>query len=184
MEKALFLDRDGIINVNHGYVYKIDDIDFVEGIFHLIKRFVAAGYQPVIVTNQSGIARGFYSVDEFHAAMAYIQRVFTDNGLPQIPVYFCPHHPDYGADNERNCACRKPQPGMLLKAQQDLNLDLTSSVLLGDKSSDIAAARAANLNRAILFDPGSDEINKLTPQQLTHHRTQVECVHAMQDINP
>jgi D-glycero-D-manno-heptose 1,7-bisphosphate phosphatase len=145
-KKALFLDRDGIINVNHGYVGDYANFDYIEGIFALIDSFIKAGYQVVIVTNQSGIARGYYTEESFHKLMERVQQDFSAAGLPTIPVYYCPHHPQGKlAEYKHVCACRKPKPGMLLSAQQELDIDLSTSVLVGDSWSDIEAAQAAEL---------------------------------------
>jgi D-glycero-D-manno-heptose 1,7-bisphosphate phosphatase len=144
--KALFLDRDGIINVNHGYVGDYENFDYIDGVFALIDTFVKAGYQVVIVTNQSGIARGYYTQENFLALMERVQRDFSAAGLPTIPVYYCPHHPQSKlVEYKKACRCRKPQPGMLLRAQQELGIDLSRSVLVGDSWSDIEAALAAEL---------------------------------------
>lgn len=144
--KALFLDRDGIINVDHGYVGHYDQIEYVEGIFSLIQRFEVAGYQPVIITNQSGIAREYFTVDDFWALMSRIQQDFSRHGIGQVPVYYCPHHPTEGIGTYKQvCKCRKPAPGMLYQAATDLSLNLNQSILVGDSWRDIQAGQAANL---------------------------------------
>lgn len=148
-QKALFLDRDGIINVDHGYVGKYEDFEFVEGIFDIILKFQNNGFVPVIVTNQSGIARGYYNERDFHVLMKRVQKDFSAHGIVDIPVYFCPHHTQgsvkqYAVD----CQCRKPLPGMLNQAAQELNIDLESSVLIGDSWRDIEAASAAGVSKS------------------------------------
>ena len=144
--KALFLDRDGIINIDHGYVGHYDNVEYVDGIFELIRRFEDAGYRPVIVTNQSGIARGLFSEDDFLTLMRRIQQDFTQHGIGKVAVYYCPHHPTYGTGKYKQvCTCRKPAPGMLFKAADDLSLSLTKSIIVGDSWRDIEAGQAANL---------------------------------------
>lgn len=144
--KLLFLDRDGVINHDTGYVGKPADFTFIPGIFTVIHQFVNAGFLPVIVTNQSGIGRGYYSESDFAALCEWMQNAFTDQGLPYIPVYYCPHHPEHAQGNyQQLCDCRKPAPGMLLAAARDLNAELSSSVLLGDSWRDIQAGAAAGL---------------------------------------
>jgi D-glycero-D-manno-heptose 1,7-bisphosphate phosphatase len=163
-KKALFLDRDGVINVNHGYVFDAKNVDFVEGIFALIERFCNLDYQPVIVTNQSGIARGYYTQAQFFEVMEYFQKIFSEKGLPQIPVYFCPHHPDYpenGYEKGEPCQCRKPNPGMILEAAEQLSLNLVDSVFVGDKLSDMLAAKKAGIKTAFLIDPKHEQIQSL-----------------------
>lgn len=145
-QKALFLDRDGIINEDHGYVYRFEDFTFIEGIFDLIHRFVAQGYLPVVVTNQSGIGRGMYTESDFHSLMGQVQGVFTQQGLPTVPVYFCPNHPTKGIGRYKvSCNNRKPAPGMLLTAQQEWNIDFARSVMVGDSWRDIVAAQRAGV---------------------------------------
>lgn len=112
----------------------------------------------MIITNQSGIARGYYSERQFFELMSFFQRQFDEYGLPQIPVYFCPHHPDFIEEkSENDCNCRKPKPGMILEASSQLNIDLNQSVFIGDKLSDILAAKRAGVSTKYLFDPKQQE---------------------------
>lgn len=149
---AAFLDRDGVINVDHGYVYRREDFEFVPGVLEGTRRLVELGYAPVVVTNQSGIGRGLYGEDDFHALTAWMADRFAAAGAPLAGVYFCPHHPDEANGAYRiACDCRKPAPGMLLSAAADLGLDLGRSVLFGDRASDLLAAQAAGVPRRILL---------------------------------
>jgi D-glycero-D-manno-heptose 1,7-bisphosphate phosphatase len=150
--KALFLDRDGVINVDHGYVGHYEHFDYVDGIFEVVKMYASAGYKIVIVTNQSGIARGRYTEADFHVLMDKVKADFADNGVYEVAVYFCPHHVE-GSEPEYaiNCSCRKPKPGMLLQASQELSISLKDSVLIGDSWRDIEAAHAAGLKKSIYF---------------------------------
>lgn len=144
--KALFLDRDGVINVDHGYVHEPDSTEWVPGIFEAVAGAVAEGYLPVVVTNQAGIARGYYSEEQFRAYTAWMHAEFAARGTPLLATYFCPHHPQAGIGSyARACECRKPRPGMLLQAIADWTLLPAASTLIGDKPSDIAAARAAGV---------------------------------------
>ncbi|QJR82559.1 HAD family hydrolase [Alteromonas pelagimontana] len=148
MKKALFLDRDGVINIDKGYVSRVSDFIFVEGIFKVIQRFCDKGMFPVIVTNQSGIGRGMYSEQEFAALSTWMQKQFQAHHLPTIPVYFCPHHPVEGKGQYKKlCNCRKPHAGMLLQAAADHNIDLTQSSLIGDSWRDIEAGENAGLKQ-------------------------------------
>ncbi|WP_100641602.1 D-glycero-alpha-D-manno-heptose-1,7-bisphosphate 7-phosphatase [Alteromonas facilis] len=179
---ALFLDRDGVINVNHGYVYKPRDVDFIDGIFGLIKRFNDAGYKPVIITNQSGIARGMYSEDEFFHVMDLFQIEFKKCGIGTIPVYFCPHHPEYGEHND--CDCRKPKPGLFTLAATEQNIDMARSIMIGDKLTDAIAASRAGVGRFVLFDPMGEEETKLASHRNQITTPMVQVVHTLDDINP
>lgn len=162
---ALFLDRDGIINVNFGYVVHPEQTVFVKGIFELCGIAVTAGYRLIVVTNQAGIARGYYTEDDFHAYMSWMRQAFDQHDVPLTGVYFCPHHPEGTVERYRKvCECRKPAPGMILRAAAELNLDLATSILVGDKASDIAAGKAAGIGRCFRVDPVQSMID---PQHVT-----------------
>lgn len=150
--KALFLDRDGVINVNHGYVHTPENTEWVPGIFELCARARRADYLLVVVTNQAGIARGYYSVMEFLDYTQWMHEQFASKGILLAATYYCPHHPDAGTGVLRiNCDCRKPAPGMLIAAQRELKLDLKSSLFIGDKGSDIEAGHAAGVRLNLLL---------------------------------
>ncbi|WP_218311056.1 D-glycero-alpha-D-manno-heptose-1,7-bisphosphate 7-phosphatase [Alteromonas antoniana] len=169
--KALFLDRDGIINEDKAYVYRKEDIDFVEGIFDVIRTFVSKGFMPVIVTNQSGIGRGLYSEADFAALSRWMQSQFDSAGLPAIPVYYCPHHPTEGIGQYRQqCDCRKPEPGMLLTAIAEHHIDASRSFMIGDSWRDIQAADAAGVGHKIFVSPGDNE-NSQPIDNVTHVNT-------------
>lgn len=150
---AVFLDRDGVINVDHNYVHRVADFVFVDGIFALCRAAQASGYLLVVVTNQAGIGRGFYSEDDFHRLTAWMVGVFASEQVSIAAVYFCPFHPTEGVGEYcRESPDRKPNPGMLFRARDELGLDLTASVLIGDKLSDIEAGRRAGVGRLCLVD--------------------------------
>jgi D-glycero-D-manno-heptose 1,7-bisphosphate phosphatase len=170
--RALFLDRDGVINHEVGYLHRSEEVRFVEGIFSLCRAARSLGYKLVVVTNQSGIARGFYSTEQFEQLMSWFRVQFEREQAPLDAVYHCPFHPDHGVGEfRREHEDRKPGPGMLLRAARDLDLDLERSILIGDRCSDIAAANAAGLRQAFLLAgtetttcPGDyQSINSLAP---------------------
>lgn len=153
--KALFLDRDGVINIDHGYVHTPEDTEWVPGIFELCAKARDVGYLLIVATNQAGIARGYYNVDEFLAYTRWVHQQFALKGSPLAATYYCPHHPDAGIGDFRiDCNCRKPAPGMFVAAQRDLRIDPKASLLLGDKMSDVAAGRAAGLGENLLMEGG------------------------------
>jgi len=156
--KALFLDRDGIINEEYNYVHKIEDFKFCDGIFELCKFYQDAGYLIIIITNQAGIARGYYTKKDFHILTEWMIEKFNENGIKISRVYFCPHHPTFTG----NCICRKPNPGMILDAQKEFDIDLEKSILIGDKESDIKAGLNAGIGRTILI--GATKDTKATAQ--------------------
>jgi D,D-heptose 1,7-bisphosphate phosphatase len=163
MKRAVFLDRDGVINRDRAYVHHWEDFEFVPGALDAAARLSAAGWTLVVVTNQSGIARGYYTEEDYQALTQRMIEAFAAHGAPISGVYHCPHHPSgrVGA-LAMNCDCRKPAPGMLFRAARELGLSLADSIMIGDKSSDIAAAQAAGIGRAFLVasdnaeSPGGD----------------------------
>ena len=152
--KAVFLDRDGVINVDHGYVHKLEHFEFVDGIFEACCHFQTLGHLLIVVTNQSGIARGMYSKKQFQTLTDWMIDCFRDKGVEISRVYHCPHHPDYGSELERYCNCRKPKPGMIEQAIDDYQLNPSECVMVGDKKSDMEAAQAAGIGRMILIKSG------------------------------
>ena len=143
---ALFLDRDGVINVDYGYVHRPEEFEFVEGIFDLVAVANKAGYLVVVVTNQAGIGRGYYTEAQFHALTAWMKTQFNEHGAIIDAVYFCPCHPEHGIGAyRRESEFRKPASGMLLQAQSELDIEMAHSILIGDKPSDMAAGRAAGV---------------------------------------
>jgi D-glycero-D-manno-heptose 1,7-bisphosphate phosphatase len=152
LRPALFLDRDGVINVEKNYVFRSEDFEFVEGIFDLCRKANAAGMAIVVVTNQAGIGRGYYSEREFHYLSDWMCAQFLSNGVRIDAVYFCPFHPDHGVGHYKTESFdRKPNPGMILRAEKDLELDLARSVLVGDKLSDISAAKVSGVGHTIFL---------------------------------
>jgi len=149
---ALFLDRDGVINIDHGYVHRSVDVEFLDGIFELVAEAKRAGYLVVVITNQAGIGRGYYSEADFQALMDWMKSKFVEHGGQIDAVYFCPYHPEHGVgEYRRDSDCRKPAPGMFLKAQSELNIDMERSILIGDKSSDMAAGLAAGVGTCFVI---------------------------------
>jgi D-glycero-D-manno-heptose 1,7-bisphosphate phosphatase len=154
MQPALFLDRDGVINVDHGYVHRIEDFQFMPGIFDVARAACTKGYRLVVVTNQAGIGRGRYSETQFHVLTDWMCLRFREEGAPIDHVYFSPYHPTAGkGEYKQDHISRKPRPGMLFQAQQELGINLAASILIGDKPSDIEAGIAAGVGRNLLLQP-------------------------------
>lgn len=145
--KALFLDRDGVINVDKNYVYKEQDFEFCEGIFALCELFLSKGFKIFIITNQSGIARGFYSEEDFEKLSEFMCKGFEKKGIKITKIYHCPHL--------EGCECRKPKPGMILKAKAEFDIDLENSVFIGDNLSDMGAGKNAGVQTLCLV--GTDK---------------------------
>jgi D-glycero-D-manno-heptose 1,7-bisphosphate phosphatase len=156
--RAIFLDRDGVINIDHSYVCKVEDFEFVDGIFEFLKEAQRRGFFFVIVTNQSGIGRGYYSLEDFERVTEYMLKAFKKEGIKieKEQVFFCPHSP------EERCSCRKPEPKMILDAKEKFDIDLSQSYLFGDKPSDIEAGERAGVAKNILIKKDS----KISPEVL------------------
>ena len=150
--RAAFLDRDGVINIDHGYVFRREDFNFVPGVLEGARRLHQLGFALVVITNQSGIGRGLYSVGDYEQLTSWMMARFNEAGAPLAGVYYCPHHPtEAQGEYRRSCDCRKPAPGLLLASARELGLDLAASVLFGDKDSDLLAARAAGVPVRVLL---------------------------------
>lgn len=155
MSRAIFLDRDGVINKDHGYVHQVDDFEYIEGVFDACASLKQMGYKLVVVTNQSGIARGMYSEEQFHSLTEWMDWNFADKGVELDGIYYCPHHAEKGMGEYKvDCDCRKPKPGMLNDAATFLKIDLSQSVMVGDKADDMLAAEAAGIPIRILVRTG------------------------------
>ncbi len=167
--KTLFIDRDGIINVDHGYTHKIDAFEFMPGIFNLLSLFQLNGYQLFIVTNQSGIGRGYYTLDDFEKLTDWMLNELDTQGIKIKKVFYCPHKP------EDKCTCRKPKTGMIEQALKSFDIDLTHSWMIGDKQSDIDLAYNAHIAKSIAI--GDDTFQKAT----LNFKTVQECVEHLQE---
>ncbi|MDW8444472.1 MAG: HAD family hydrolase [Acetobacteraceae bacterium] len=159
MKPALFLDRDGIINEDLGYVHRVQDFRFLPGIFELCATAQELGLALVVVTNQAGIGRGYYTEADFHALTAWMLERFAERGIRFTGVEFCPDHPVHGiGPYRRETPRRKPGPGMILDACAAHGLDPARSLILGDRATDMQAGEAAGLARLILVPADESEI--------------------------
>jgi D-glycero-D-manno-heptose 1,7-bisphosphate phosphatase len=151
-ERALFLDRDGVVNEEVGYLHRADEVRFVDGIFSLCRTAMGLGYKLIVVTNQAGIARGYYSEADFHALMEWMRGALRAEGVELDAVYHCPFHPVHGVGQyKQEHEDRKPGIGMLRKGAVELGVSLAESVMVGDRCSDVGAANAAGLRQAFLM---------------------------------
>ena len=148
LRKAVFLDRDGVVNVDRGYVHRVEDFEFIADTPQALSRLQRAGWALVVVTNQSGIGRGRFGETDYQRLSAHMRSELQRSGVELDAVLHCPHRPDEG------CNCRKPAPGMLLSAAAEAGLDLPASVMVGDKLADLQAGRAAGVARCVLVLSG------------------------------
>lgn len=155
MRKVLFLDRDGVINKDVSYLYKIEDLQWVDGAKEALKMAYDYGYDLIVVTNQSGVARGYYKESDVQILHDYMGNELDKAGAPILHFYYCPHHKEGSiAQYAVDCQCRKPKPGMLLQAIKDYQVDPHKSFLIGDSQRDVEAAVAAGV-KGYLFQGGN-----------------------------
>jgi D,D-heptose 1,7-bisphosphate phosphatase len=155
-QKAIFLDRDGTINVYKGFLTKSEDFELIKGVAEAIRSINRSGYLAIVVSNQPVIARGECDFEELQAIHNKMETLLGQEGAFVDAIYYCPHHPDKGFEGERpdykyDCNCRKPKPGMLLKAAHDLNIDLAQSFMIGDSDRDVQAGQQAGCKQSILI---------------------------------
>ena len=167
LDKAIFLDRDGTINVDNHHVFRIDEFEFVEKAAESIRIFKALGFKVIVVTNQAGVAKGLYSELDVLKLHLYINKVLSENDAKIDAFYYCPHHPhgvikQYSVD----CNCRKPNPGMILKALSEHNIDGNKSILIGDNETDILAGKKAKIGLNYLVRSGSETQDEITKADL------------------
>lgn len=154
--KAVFFDRDGTVNVDKKYLFKAADVEFIPGIFELMAEYRQNGYLLFIITNQSGIARGYYSESDFQTLSEWMLGQFNSKGIKISKIYHCPHHPEITGP----CQCRKPKPGMILQAIAEFDLDPLKSIVIGDKKSDILAGEKAGIGKNVYIQSLLDSLKK------------------------
>ncbi|MBO6178864.1 MAG: HAD family hydrolase [Selenomonadaceae bacterium] len=155
-DKAVFFDRDGTLNVDKNYLYKIEDFEWITGAPEAIKYVRSRGYKAIVITNQSGVARGMYTIDDVNRLHAYMNESLKAYSTKIDGFYFCPHHKNGSVPEfTMECDCRKPKSGLLIQAARDFKLSLSESVMFGDKERDVECAQNAGA-RGVLFDPADN----------------------------
>ena len=153
--RAAFVDRDGVIIEDRGYAYRNEDCVLLPGAARALRALQSAGYLLVVVSNQSGIARGLYTEADYHVFTAQLRALLLAEGVRLDDIRYCPHLPDAAVPAYRlDCDCRKPRPGMLLRSIAALGIDPAASLLIGDRATDVAAGRAAGVGRCLLVRSG------------------------------
>lgn len=171
---ALFLDRDGVINVDHGYVVTHDRFQFMDGVFDLARTAMDQGYRVAVITNQSGIARGYFSELEFLAFTAWMVEEFRARGVDLASVYHCPYHRAGPVERfARESFWRKPAPGMILEAARRHDLDLARSIFVGDQPTDMQAAQAAGVGMRVLVDPMGTVVDTKTANRVVGRLSEI-----------
>lgn len=177
MNKALFLDRDGVINKEYNYVYKKDNFIFIKDIFSSCRYFQNLGFLIIVVTNQSGIARNMYTAKDFEDLSKWMIHKFEQEDVIISDIFFCPHHPDYSVGE---CYCRKPKPGLFLDAIEKHSIDVNESIMIGDKISDLIASNDAGIAHNFMVETGhtldkNDEflVFKNTSEIVKYHKREM-----------
>ncbi len=159
-KKAIFLDRDGVINKEISYISNPDDFEFIEGSIEALKILKEKNFLLIVITNQAGIARGYYTEEKLKKIHNKMTRILKQNNIVLDDIFYCPHHPDFTGI----CDCRKPKPGMIIKAKNKYNIDLQSSFMVGDTLNDIEAGLNAKCKTIlVLTGYGAEEEKKIGP---------------------
>lgn len=146
--KAIFLDRDGVINKEINYLYRIKDFELIDGVIPALQFFKKLGFLLIVITNQAGVGRGYYTENDVIKLHHYMENIFSENECAVDRVYYCPHGPN------DNCECRKPKPGMIVQAVKEFDIDLNESWLIGDKNTDLLAGKNAGVKNLVLVRSG------------------------------
>ena len=159
-KKCVFLDRDGVINHDYGYVGSKSRFIFIDGVIEALQTITKLGYDLIIVTNQSGIGRGYFTKNDFEHLMKHMCRIFSENGIKIKSIYYCPHSPSLSSDGVSSaCRCRKPSPTLILQALEKYNYDPAQCYLIGDKTSDIEAGHQAEISNLVLLTGKNENLN-------------------------
>ncbi len=157
-DKYIFLDRDGVINKDNGYVHEWRDFFFIDGVIEALKILNKLNYKFVVVTNQSGIGRGLFTKEQYYKLTELYKKYLSSKGIEFVGIYHCPHAPNKIED--KGCFCRKPNPGMILRASQDHRIQLSDSIMVGDKITDMIAAKNAGINKRFLLKENLELIDQ------------------------
>ena len=176
-KRAVFLDRDGTINVEKNYLHKIEDWEWTPRAIEAIKLINEAGYLAIVVSNQAGIARGYYTEKDVELLHRQVDAMLAVHGAHIDAYYYCPHHTDVG--EIRDCVCRKPKPGMLTQAQQDWNIDLESSFMIGDKLIDAEAAMRVGVAPIVVMTGYGKAESQAASEQIKLSENLLEAVSAI-----
>jgi D-glycero-D-manno-heptose 1,7-bisphosphate phosphatase len=184
--RAVFLDRDGTINEEKDYLHRVEDFEFIPGTAEAIRRLKEAGFLVIVVTNQSGVARGYYTLDDVAFLHDHMQRELETFGASVDGIYVCPHHPVEGVgEYRRECDCRKGRPGMLLRAAREHGIDLSRSYMIGDKIADVEAGEVAGcLPLMVLTGYGKTESAKISSDRVRRFADLVDAADFILARNP
>ncbi|NHI92311.1 MAG: D-glycero-beta-D-manno-heptose 1,7-bisphosphate 7-phosphatase [Candidatus Lokiarchaeota archaeon] len=167
INKAIFLDRDGVINKDIEYLDDYNKFIFLPKVFDAIRLLNQNGYKVIIITNQSGVARGFFTEEKLNLIHEKMTEDIQKNNARIDSIYYCPHHPDFGsAQYKKDCECRKPKIGLILKAKKDFNIDLSHSFFVGDKITDIVTGVNARCKTILISDDSKKSKSEIETMNL------------------
>ena len=168
MEKYIFLDRDGTINVEKHYLHKIEDFEYENGVLEALEGLQKLGYKFIIVTNQAGIAKGYYTERDYLILEEFIEKDLLKKGIIIQKTYHCPHHPQGKIPYNVNCDCRKPKTGMFIKAIEEFNIDIENSYMVGDRFTDLKPADELGIYPVLIKTGyGEDQLDALIQSDKT-----------------
>lgn len=169
MQAAVFLDRDGTIIEDYGYISSPEQVKFIPGAIEAIKMLKDAGYKVVVISNQAGVARGLITEDMLQTIDKTLHKWILNGGAHLDGIYYCPHHPGHGVyPYKQVCECRKPHPGLIKRAQRDLNIDLAQSFMVGDKATDVEAGKRAGVKTVFVLTGRGKEESSLLKEKPDH----------------
>lgn len=165
--KFIILDRDGVINIEKDFLFKIEDFEYEVGVIEALQKLSKLGYKFIIITNQSGIARGYYTEEDYLKLENYMVNDLKKNKIIIEKVYYCPHHPDGIGEYKKNCKCRKPEIGNFLKAIEEFKIDVSNSYMIGDRITDLIPASKLGFKTVLVKTGyGSKNVDKINENNL------------------
>tara|TARA_B100000212_G_C27381767_1_gene537423 strand:- start:3083 stop:3652 length:570 start_codon:yes stop_codon:yes gene_type:complete len=173
LKRAAFLDRDGVINIDNGYVHKWEDFEFCDGAIEGMKNLLSLNFKIIIITNQSGIARGIFTEKEYKKLTETYVKQLGMEGITITSIYHCPHHPLFSPFPYNQCGCRKPNPGLFIKAIRKFKFSLSYSIAIGDNERDLEAAKRAGIKNRFLINNGNKKI--LNDSEISVHKSLLNC---------
>ena len=175
LNKAAFLDRDGVINKDYGYVHKWEIFDFCEGVIEGLKNLIELKFKLIIITNQSGIDRGIFTEEDFKSLTTLMIEYLLNHGIKLTAIFHCPHHPLFSINKFSQCECRKPKPGLFLKAENIYNISMNNSIAIGDNERDLRAAKSAGISNRYLINSNALEDKENTYSETNSFKSLLGC---------
>lgn len=184
INRAVFLDRDGTINEDKGYLYRIEDFVYLDGVVEALRLFHKMGFLIIIITNQSGIARGYYTEKDMEKLHKWLVEDLTEKGVPVAGIYYCPHHPESKIEKYRkDCQCRKPGTALFKQAAEELQIELEKSYAIGDKIRDLKICEEYSMQGILLGDDSEEMVDIFPVKGIWKCDNWKEVAEQMQKVN-